>query len=386
MHIRLITNEEEFKALRKEWSSLVAKSPNDVPHLSHEWMTAWWNNFSAGNRLNILAVYDTDGTLAGVAPFMKGRAKYRGVWVDKLQMMANGHSPNTNIIAREGCLEQIVEVLFDYLNGIEDWDIMELFKLEQNDPAFKLLLEKLKKQKRLFGVKDNFETPYIKIQSSWDDFLSKRSQRFRKSIRNKLNRAKNLGGVSFEKIPIRDSGDSAFNDMLKVSESSWKRRFGTDMSSNPSIRGFYRELCDMMGKKGLITLWAIKKDSVMIAFEFHITYNGISYPIRADFDESYNSVSPGSLLEYNIIKSLFEDSTVKEYNTCGYTYFYLMNWTELTRKQSTIEIFNRHLKPAALYFLEYRIIPVLRHLKLTGPRKTDHHKVHHIQCDQPARS
>ena len=49
------------------------------------------------------------------------------------------------------------------------------------------------------GIKESIESPFILINSDWETFFSGRSQRFRKSLRNKINRANKSAGISIER-------------------------------------------------------------------------------------------------------------------------------------------------------------------------------------------
>lgn len=363
MKIKEITTDEGFRSLEGVWNNLVKESGNDLVHLTHEWMTAWWDNFGGGGTLNILAAFDAGGRAVGIAPLMLRDSRYRGVPVKKLSLMANGHSPSGDVIVRDGCHREFTAALIEYLKGRKNWHIAEFFKVRQEGQTYRILLEEMQKDDCRFGVKSNIVSPYITIAGPWEEFFQKRSTRFRKSIRNKINRINRSNDVTVERVALRGGSDAAFEVMVNISGKSWKKRIGEDLLHNQRNRQFYVGICDKLGPKGLITIWLLKKAGVGMAFEFHITHDEVTYPIRADFDDDYNELSPGSVLEYNIIKTLFEESKVKEYNTCGHTYNYLLNWTDDCRVHADIQYFNRGAQPYLAHLLEYRLIPVLRKLK-----------------------
>ncbi len=365
MKIKIITSKEELLgSLAQDWNALLKDNVNNVIYLTHEWIMAWWNSFGNGNKLNVIAVYDERGQLSGIAPMMRTKSRYRGVNIAKICLMANGHSPSSDfIVSRENSAE-IIKTILDYLKGLSALDIIELTKLDTNSQTYLIASDYLNMNGNRFGIKDSTESPYILINSDWETFLSKKSQRFRKSLRNKINRANKSGDLSIEKIQINDSKNPAIQDILAISEKSWKRQIGTDITSNPQSKSFHIEICDRLGPQGIVSIFFLKKGGAPIAFEFHLTYNNVVYPIRADYDESFSDLSPGSVLEYNIIKTLFDEGVVKEYNTCGHTYNYLMNWSDETRKHANIEIFGKNFKPYGLYNLEYKLIPFLRKLRL----------------------
>ncbi len=364
MKIKIIKSPEELGSLGQEWNALLKDSANNVIYLTHEWIMAWWNSFGNGNRLNVIAVYNEKGQLVGIAPMMRTNNRYRGVNITKICLMANGHSPSSDFIVSKENSAEIIKAILDYLKGNSDTDIIELTKLDTNSRTYSIAFDYLNMNVNKIGIKESIESPFILINSDWETFFSGRSQRFRKSLRNKINRANKSVGISIEKIQINDSNNPAIQDMFAVSEKSWKRQDGTDITSNPQSKNFHKEICDRFGPQGIISLWLLRKETIPIAFEFHLTYDNVVYPIRADYDESYRDLSPGSILEYNIIKTLFDEAKIREYNTCGHSYNYLTNWSEDTRKHANIEIFCKNYKSSLLYSLEYKLIPLLRKIKL----------------------
>jgi CelD/BcsL family acetyltransferase involved in cellulose biosynthesis len=236
--------------------------------------------------------------------------------------------------------------------------------VHSNGHTCTVLLNYLAQEHKAYGIKDNIESPYIVINSDWETFLGEKSQKFRKTLRNKLNRASHSGDLSFERMGITGRNDTALRDMFSVSQKSWKKQVGTDILSNPASEGFYKEICDRLGPRGMVKLFLLKKAGESIAFEFHLTYNKTAYPIRADYDKSFKHISPGSILETHILKTLFDESRIQEYNSCGHTYDYLLKWTDDTRKYVNVEVFNKNFRSRSLHILEYKVIPVLRKMRL----------------------
>ncbi len=350
--------------LRPQWDDLLESSRNNVVQLTHEWMTAWWDSFNRGKKLHIVAIYGDDGRILGIAPLVSGRCSYRGVNIRKISLMANGQSPSADFIIRDGNHESVISELLGYLDTLKDWDLLELNKLNKGDKTSDTLFKYLTGNRILFGIKNNIESPFIEIESDWETFFGQKSKKFKKSLRNKINRIDKAGDISIERIQINDTNDPHIRTMIEISSNSWKKDIGNDMLGNPRINNFYKRICDSLGRKGAITLWLLKKGDKPIAFEFHLNYRGVVYPVRADYDEAFGDLSPGSVLEYNILKTLFEEGRHREYNTCGHTYDYLMNWSTDTKKHINFEIFRRQYKSYALYFLEYLSIPLLRRLRV----------------------
>jgi hypothetical protein len=269
--------------------------------------------------------------------------------------LANGLSPSVDFIIRKDKLSDCNKTILDYLMSFKDWDLIELQKLYENGYTFKFITEYLRQSNFPLGFKHDIETPFVLVNSEWELFLKKRSSKFKKVLRNKLNRVEKMRDISYEKITIKDGNDQFLNDMFSISGKSWKSKVGTDLISDNQSKMFYMDICDLMGPLGMIDLWFLKKNSNPIAFEFQLCYNNVIYPLRADYDKSFDHLSPGSILEYYILKTLFTEAKIKEYNTCGHTYNYLLRWSKQTRKHSKVEIFNRKFYPLFLHFLKYRV-------------------------------
>ncbi|MBI5235120.1 MAG: GNAT family N-acetyltransferase [Deltaproteobacteria bacterium] len=361
MQVSVISDRDGLLSAAGEWTSLLEKSSGCAVSLTPEWTAAWWDNFGADNRMHLVVVRH-GGALVGVAPMMEAAASYRGVHIRKITMMANGHSPVVEFVTDRAMDAEVQNAILSHLEALPGIDMIELPHLNDNGSACAPVLDYIKERGLRYGIKRGLESPYIPIDTDWETFFRSKHQKFRKAIRHKLNRAAKCGGVSVAKATIMGAADHAVEEMFSISGKSWKKKAGTDLLSDGNASGFYRSLCDALGPKGLISIWLLRKDSVPIAFEFHITHNGVVYPLRADYDESYADISPGSVLEYSIAKSLFEEARAREYYSCGHTYMYLLNWSKLTRKHVTIEIFSGNIRSTTLHIIEYKIIPCLRRL------------------------
>lgn len=371
--IRAISQCHEFEKLRFEWKKLLADSSNNVVQLTHEWMTAWWNSFGENRDLFTLLVYGPGNELIGIAPLMKYMSTYRGKKIKKISLTANGYSPSCDIITTKRKSAEVIGAIFDYVERSPDWDILDFTKMYEGSPNYPVLLNYLVQKNIRFGIKDNIEIPYILINSEWGVFYKERTKRFRKTLRNKLNRADRTGGLTIERIPIDNADHNAIEEMITISKRGWKKNTGTDLGSCRNSRKFHFEICERFGPLGMVTLWFLKKDGKPIAFEFHLNYNDTVYPIRADYDETFKHISPGSMLEFNIIRTLFLDGKVKEYNTCGHTYDYLFDWTGDTRKHFNVEVFNRKFTAYSLYVFEYKLMPFLRKFRFRADAGKRHH-------------
>lgn len=358
MRIEKIGDFQEFLSIREEWNSLMARSSMNCVSMTHEWLSCWWEAFGGDAELWVLLLRE-DGRLVGAAPLLRKRERFRGLPVKTLSLMVNGHSPECDIILSEPRANSAANLL-DFLRDTKDaWDMLLLEKL----PAGSIsnhLQEWTGGNDFFFISADSLSSPYIQMTGDWHTYYAGRSSKFRKVMRNKLNRVKRGGNIAIERVSDAETIKNALDEIFSVSARSWKAREGRSIPDDPRVETFYRKLTDAMAQKGIVELWLMRHDGEAIAFEYHLRYGGIAYPIRADFDERFRELSPGSVLEYHIIKSLFDDPEVRGYNSCGDTYEYLMKWATEMREHAEFQIFSSKAYSRNLFHLESKMVPIAR--------------------------
>lgn len=369
MELKVLTKLEELCAIQEDWSILLQHSSNKGVYLCYEWCWASYKIFHPKDQLYVLIITNDQGQLSGVAPLVISSGMYRGIKINKIGFLRNDQNPANDFILYQGLEETCLKIFLNHLCRFTCWEFIDLHMVDIDGPTGVLLQRVLLETSCEFGTKSNRQSPFISIDISWEDFWENRSQRFRKTMRNKLNRAKKTEDLVVEKIPLTCGNSPEFDDMLRISANSWKQKIGTDLTGRKDNREFIKSICGLLGSKGFIYVWFLKINQVAVAYEFHIEYENVVYPIRADYDENYKELSPGSILEFEIIRSLFFMDKVLEYHSCGHTYEYLLHWTNRVKDHQTFEVFKKNFKMAILYNFEYRTMVKLRKIPMYNQLK-----------------
>ena len=359
MKLVVLRSIEEAESIREEWSYLVDKSGKNNLYLSYEWFLSSYESFHVKDNLVLLTVRDEIDRLKCVLPLVVVKKKYRLFDVRAIGFLSNSQNPENDLIPAPEMNSSCFMLIMDYLFNFSDWDLIDFRMLDISSSFVKNLQAYLSNKPTLYGVKLNRTSPYIEINCPWSVFWEHRANKFRKSMRNKLNRALHRG-FELQKIKINNKEVPELENMLDISSKSWKHSAGTDLSSNEEQWRFYLLICERLGSSGKLFLWLLGFDGVPVAFEFHIEQEGVVYPIRADFNENYKDLSPGSVLEYHIISRLFLEKNIHEYHSCGHTYDYLLNWTDKTRDYINYEIFKDSFYMHLQYLFEYKLLMKLR--------------------------
>ncbi len=359
MRIETITNPGRFFSFRTQWNDLLATGESKPLPLTHEWVSMWWKNFGGGRKLHVSCVYE-DNRLIAIAPFMEQATTYRGVPITMLSLMANGHTPYCDLIFDKTVEKETISRILKLLVNANTEKIIVFAKVPEASPTYKCLVANPRIYGHCYGVKDSLITPIIRINNSWDEYFKLRPRKFRKNINNKNNRFSKEGDFSIDREIITSRKHPVLNEIVEISKHSWKTRAGNDLGTNVAGREFLFGLVDAFGEYNAVQVWIIRKSGVPVAYEFHLIFDGVVYPLRADYHEEYKEYSVGSILEYTALRTLFDEKKVTKYDSCADNYWYLNNWTDEMRKEFDIEVFPNSLKSFSLYAMEYYVIPLFR--------------------------
>lgn len=361
VELRVIRNLDEFASVQVEWDELIGLlDPIPLP-LSHGWLRSWLAAFANEDHMEFRCVY-LNGRLVGVAPFLKERERYRGVPVSILKLAANGHSPYSMVVVHPELSEVQKRVALELLTRVEPDEVGLFFKIPKLDHLRSFLLDQSGVGHEYVGEKPSLLTPVIPVKGDWKTFFAARPRKLKKSLNHKLNRYNRAGDFVIDVEAIRRDDQPIVDELISISANSWKSAIGNDLDSNIRSRQFFFNLINAFGASGCLTAWIMRRGGAPVAYELHLSDDGVVYPIRADYHQAFKSFSPGSILEYTALKHLFDTRSARQYYTCADDYWYLSNWTHEYREFCTIEVFGSSLKLRALFYLEYSVIPVVKRL------------------------
>ena len=363
MRHEVIRTAEALHRLEPQWTELLSRSGRRELPLTHLWVCAWWRHFGADSELRVHCFWLDERLVAAAPMMMTVNGRYRRVRLARESLNANGHSPFADILL-DASLSH--EGLLDVLKRIcesSSADIVSMIRIPLESRVSSALTQGRGPSGRAIGLERNLRTPLVRVTGRWDDFFAAKSQKFRKGMRNKLNKFFKSPDFRVERIRLQSSAHQALAEMIDVSRRSWKAKVGTDLATLPGSLGFLKQLIDALGPRDCAEVWMAYRKEQPIAYELHLRYAGTTYPLRADIDEGFRDLSPGSVVEATALRQLFEEGAVELYDSCANDYWYLSNWTTEYREHLDIEIFGKSLRGNAVYLFEYRVVPVLRAIR-----------------------
>ena len=309
LHIRRIDHARDFVALEPIWSRLTDDTGQTSPFLSYDWFWCCWHGVVPHRHPEILVVEDGD-TPVTIIPLMSWRACRYGLPIRYISFLEWPYCPIADMVP-SGQSHHIVELFLDYLTSRSDWDIARLQKLSATSPtleAFKSILP----GRLSWHHESRPASPYVAIDGDWARFctmMQKSSADTYQHIQTTLQRA---GELRLEEHRLVDLQSSLFQETLALIN---LQRHGPHVNTAmPRQQEFFRVLTQRAAKNGWLSLWTLKLDGHVIAFEYQLRFHSTVQVLATGEDPSYHALRPWPELNLAILRVLFESGCSYEYN------------------------------------------------------------------------
>jgi CelD/BcsL family acetyltransferase involved in cellulose biosynthesis len=307
----------------------------------------------------IILCYD-EKTLIGIAPLMVFHDRYKGIPYKRIGFIEDANAASMNFISRQGDEKRVIESFLDcFLQKLGDvWHVAVLNKIPSASKTVEILQNFAKQSNINILLRGGLNSPYISTTSNWESFLKSTSVRFRKQLRNKINKLEKAGNVEFEVWGDCGVHGEHLEEAMSVSTRSWKQAGQTTMCGTPERKKFFELLSDVASKNGWLRIWLLKLSGKAIATEYHLEYKRRTHAMRGDFDQSQDALSPGSVLEAHIIEDCFKNGLL-EYDFCGRPYGYKMQWTSLLHESRNVLFYNSRPYSRGLHVIQ-KYLPIMK--------------------------
>ena len=321
MRVELISNAAELQDLRSDWNRVWRDDPASDPFASFEWFDTWWKHFGAdrstmlyhrraepdtisfdGLRRYVLVVRDAEETIA-IAPFVRGRTRWRRLPVHGLSFAINSHSPRSGI-AISRSRPAVLDALAEFLRRRRDWDLLLLDGLPDRDETGTSF------HARLAGVGCSltFGPPWshcrLECEGSWAQFLSGKTYQFRRFLRRPVEALAELGAITYHQYDDHDSACTGMEEYIAIDAESWKAMHGESMALESNASAYYRELIRRFSEIGKVQIWILRIDGRAVAGYVCLSHNRILSFIKTSHVASIASAryAPGRVLLAHIVE------------------------------------------------------------------------------------
>jgi CelD/BcsL family acetyltransferase involved in cellulose biosynthesis len=308
MAIELITDWNGLAELAGPWNALAA----GMPFRTWDWLATWWKHYGSGRhgadqrgtgghyavsdrQLYVLAVYDCQRTLIGVAPWYLDRTVVKG---NVLRWLGSGEvcTDHLSLICTPENDARVAAAVADALtNTCNDWDRLDLAATDAGDAAIGTLVAELEDRDCLVSRHAADACWVLELPASWDDYLAALSKSHRKQLRQLERRVLEADRARWHRVLQADEFDRAWSLLVDLHQRRRQSLGEPGCFASRPFRDFHREIAGRMLERGQLRLSWLELDGEPIAAEYHVADRNTTYAYQGGVDPERLAEEPGRL-------------------------------------------------------------------------------------------
>jgi CelD/BcsL family acetyltransferase involved in cellulose biosynthesis len=276
-----VTSVGDFDAIATEWDALAERSGGIFSTAA--WSRVWWAHFGEGHELLLHAARADDGSLTAVLPLYAWRRRLPRV----VRFLGHGPGDELGPVHERGAHLTAASALRSALDALE-WDVFLAEQLpgDEDWPAL------------VGGTSWRREaSPFLRLPSSWDDYLAGRSSNFREQLRRRKAALEKEGAVVL-RCADHETLDRDLDALFGLHRARWG---ATPSDFRDSL--FHRELARVALDRSWLRLWLLELDGQPIAAWHGFQVGTVCTYYQAGRDPSFERFSVGFVLLAHSIRS-----------------------------------------------------------------------------------
>jgi hypothetical protein len=344
-------NLTDIEKCRKRWSALQHRCNDRVPFLSFEWYISALRTIDRDRNPLLLFFSNSKGDV-GLAPLLYRKDSIPGLHVIRIGFVQNPYTPYQKIL-HTGCLEDVLRTLIEYIRkrfGTAFLLSLDEMRLDGNETrVFEMLAS------RGYILLHRAQKPgsrYIALDGTFESKVQSLKGSVRKEFRRKIHRISRLGTVRL----LRVSGSEEVKKHLEMFFSFYAR---TWKGAEPH-EDFYYTLFAEYAKEGKLYFYALTVDEKPVAYLACLREDSVMYGIKTTYHPSYYAFSPGIVLFYRCIETMFDLPDLSEFDIGRGSEQFKGEWTSLVHEQWEYLLYPKCLRWRFLTALRYSFLPWMK--------------------------
>ena len=317
MRVVEIRTEAELQALKPAWDALLCESASDTIFLTWEWVTSWWAAYGKPGELRILAAFDDQDVLRGIAPLRSSTIRRYGQTVSALTFIGDGSNDSDylDLIAATG-YEQGVMTSFEahWSKEIERGAVLLLNEIPETSPSL-ALLRNLGNPARIW-TEESVPCGTVPLPGTWNDYLGQVRPRFRTKIRSVLRDLEGRSEVQFGYCETPEQVRAMLPVLFDLHKKRWNEVGKPGVFGWAEKRDFYHALSELLLERGWLRFAWLKWNDTVLACQYGFAYQGKYFLLQEGFEPASEHLNLGIGLRAWSIRGFIEEG-LSEYDFLG---------------------------------------------------------------------
>ncbi len=271
----------DFVNLEPSWNRLLQESASDTIFLTWEWVSNWWNVYGEGKELRVVVARDETDSLIAIAPLYGViRKVMKGVSVREIRFIGTGCdvSPDyLDFIIKSGMEEEFIKALVRHLCADRTWDVANLTDMRTDSPNLKLLEEMASGRGLPVRTKPCAVCPYIKLPSSWEEYLGGLSSNMRYNLKRRMKNLEKTFTTRYFVWQDTETLTSAMELLAALHRRRWDGKGTSGSFSTPQYNAFHQAVARDFARKGWLHLSCLELDGEVVGMFYDYRYGNKIY-------------------------------------------------------------------------------------------------------------
>ena len=286
--VELVTTLEAFEALKGPWNELVGNMEFSEIFYLWEWNFYYFRHCSKNDRLMIVVVRHSSGSIAGIAPFCVRDVRRFGCLARVVNTIVTEIGDYRNILIHSDCHRgQIVSAVLDCLRDRKrEWDVIDISQLCSRDPSTFHIIN-VAQAHTDWSVRVHALTP-VAVRNLRGGRVIENTQRLRR-IRNRLKTLIKQGFTV--RVGCRDITEH-WPAFASLHRHAWR----TSPLNTPHGRRFFDELTHSEGMRDKLEFSSLEFQGRPVAMHFGFVDNRKVYFYMPAMDRAFRQERVGAAL------------------------------------------------------------------------------------------
>lgn len=179
---------------------------------------------------------------------------------------------------------------------------------------------------------DYIRTARIPLRGTFEDYWQSREGRLRKN-NDRLRRRIAEKGLKLEFVTVSDPAGiaEAIREYGVLESTGWKAQQGTAVTADNVQGKFYRDLLESFCTRGEGAIYQLRIDGKIAASDICLMRDKTIVLLKTSYDEAFSVYSPAFLMREDVVRQLYAQGVVKNYEFYGPLMDYQLRWTDDVR-------------------------------------------------------
>ena len=297
---QMLTGDEQFAALRREWHDLLSRTSVRSAFNTWEWLYPWWRIYGADKRLRLITVRDASGVLVGLAPLMlgKGRRGKRGIALRRLGFIGTGEGPLADDLTfpvDESRKSEVTAAVWHQCEEMSaDWDTMELDEICPTDDIL-VEFQRSALQKEYLAIGETLRlSVYGDLPASFESYVASVQHQSRRNYLRSLPRrlAREYQRVEYARCDATGETSVHLRELALLSIERFSRKRSRSVWEDSAASTCISDAAAYMAEEGWLRLHALRVDGRTAAMVLGFAVSDTYQCFQPTFDVSLEAMRP----------------------------------------------------------------------------------------------